>query len=72
MVRTAKSASSHDLSERTTARLYRVQEHDDLRSIAKRLYGDPDLWIYLHRANVEVISRNGGIQPGQVLLVPEL
>jgi hypothetical protein len=64
--------SSNDPSERTTVRLYRVQEHDDLCSIATRLYGVSDFWIFLYRANVNAISKNGGIQPGQVLFVPEL
>ena len=72
MVKTSRTVSSNDPSERPTARLYRVQEHDDLRSIAKRLYGVSDFWIFLYRANVNAISKNGGIQPGQVLLVPDL
>ncbi len=61
-----------DASERTTARLYRVREDDDLRSIAERLYGVADFWIFLYSANVNAIAKNGGIQPGQVLWVPEL
>jgi hypothetical protein len=59
-------------SENTTSRLYRVQKDDDLRSIAERLYGAADFWIFLCGANVDAISRNGGIHPGQVLFVPEL
>jgi nucleoid-associated protein YgaU len=61
-----------DPSENTTSRLYRVQEDDDLRSIAERIYGVADFWIFIYGANVNAIAKNGGIQPGQVLLVPEL
>jgi nucleoid-associated protein YgaU len=62
-----------DPSERTTARLYRVQEDDDnLRSIAVRLYGLADFWVYIYDANAEAISKNGGIRPGQILYVPDL
>jgi nucleoid-associated protein YgaU len=63
--------SLSDPSERTTARLYRVQEDDDLRSIAVRLYGRADFWVYIYGANTEVISKNGGIRPGQILYVPD-
>ncbi len=61
-----------DASESPTARLYRVQEHDDLRSIAERLYGVADFWVILYGANVNAIAEKGGIQPGQVLFVPDL
>jgi nucleoid-associated protein YgaU len=61
-----------DPSESPTSRLYRVQEDDDLRSIAERLYGVADFWVFLYGANVDAISRSGGIHPGQVLFVPDL
>jgi nucleoid-associated protein YgaU len=48
-----------------------VQEDDDLRSIAVRLYGRADFWVYIYGANTEVISKNGGIRPGQILYVPD-
>jgi hypothetical protein len=60
-----------DPSERTTARLYRVQENDDLPSIAQRLYGASDFWVFIYGANVNAIAEKG-IHPGQVLLVPDL
>jgi hypothetical protein len=59
-------------SERTTARLYRVREEDDLRSIAVRLYGLADFWVFIYDANAEAIAENGGLHPGQILCVPEL
>lgn len=61
-----------DPSERTTARLYRVQDDDDLRSIAVRLYGLADFWVFIYGANAEAIAENGGIRPGQVLYIPDL
>lgn len=61
----------NDPSERTTARLYRVQEEDDLRAIAVRLYGVADFWVLLYGANAAEITANGGIRPGQILYVPE-
>jgi hypothetical protein len=62
---------SSEPSERTTARLYRVREDDDLRSIAVRLYGLADYWIVLYGANAAEIAANGGIRPGQILYVPD-
>lgn len=63
---------ANDASEQTTARLYRVREEDDLRSIAVRLYGLADFWVYIYGANLDAISKSGGIQPGQILYVPDL
>jgi len=65
-------STTSDPAERTTARLYRVQEDDDLRSIALRLYGVPDYWVFLYDANAETIVESGGIQPGQILYVPDV
>jgi hypothetical protein len=61
-----------DPSERPTARLYRVRKDDDLRSIAVRLYGLADFWIFIYGANADAIAENGGLRPGQILYVPEL
>ena len=61
-----------DASERPTARLYRVQDGDDLRSIAIRLYGLEDFWVFIRDANAEAIAENEEIRPGQVLYVPDL
>jgi hypothetical protein len=63
---------ANDPAEKTTARMYRVQEDEDLRAIAVRLYGVPDYWVFLYEANARRISEDGGIKPGQVLLVPDL
>jgi nucleoid-associated protein YgaU len=60
-----------DLSEKTTARLYRVQQGDNLHSIAARLYGLPEFWILIYSANAAEIEANGGIRPGQILYLPD-
>lgn len=62
---------SADLSEKTTARLYRVQEGDNLHSIAARLYGLSEFWILIYSANAAEIDANGGIRPGQILYLPD-
>lgn len=59
-------------SEITTARLYRVQDGDDLRSIALRLLGSADLWIFIYAANQRDMSGAHAIRPGQILCIPEL
>jgi hypothetical protein len=61
-----------DPGEKTTARMYRVQEDEDLQAIAVRLYGVADYWVFLYEANARRIAEDGGIKPGQVLLVPDL
>jgi nucleoid-associated protein YgaU len=61
-----------DPSEATTARLYRVQCGDDLRSIAEELYGLADFWVFIYAANAEEISKREGIHPGQALYIPDL
>jgi nucleoid-associated protein YgaU len=63
---------SNDPAEKTTARMYRVQEDEDLQAIALRLYGVPDYWVFLYEANAQKIADNGGLKPGQVLLVPDV
>jgi hypothetical protein len=61
-----------DSSEITTARLYRVQDGDDLCSIALHLFGSADLWIFVYAANQREVSGIHGIRPGQILCIPEL
>lgn len=63
--------SDADFSESPTARLYRVQDDDDLRAIAGRLYGHPDFWVFIYGANAKSIVENGGIRPGQILYIPD-
>lgn len=54
-----------------SARVYVARKGDTLRSIAERVYGDPDRWIELYRANEDRIQRGGELVDGQLLLVPD-
>lgn len=49
---------------------YTVQEGDTLRSIAKKLYGDPLKWNDLYQANKDKIKRSK-VDSGQILIVPK-
>ncbi|MGH9321607.1 MAG: LysM peptidoglycan-binding domain-containing protein [Vicinamibacteria bacterium] len=62
----------NDPGETPTARLYRVQEDDDLCSIAVQLYGLADFWVFIYNANAEEITKSGGVHPGQILCIPDL
>ena len=48
---------------------YQVQEGDTLSSIAQKLYGDPNRWRDIYKANQDEIER-GAIAPGQILTIP--
>jgi nucleoid-associated protein YgaU len=61
-----------DPSEITTARLYRVQDGDDLRSIADRAYGHAEFWVFILEANRHEIGSGGDVHPGQILQLPDL
>jgi nucleoid-associated protein YgaU len=61
-----------DASEITTARLYRVQEGDDLRSIASRIYGCEELWLFVLQANLNEIGDADRLRPGQILYLPKV
>lgn len=49
---------------------YTVVRGDSLSKIAKKLYGNANLWKHLHEANREQIPNPDLIKPGQVLVVP--
>jgi tetratricopeptide (TPR) repeat protein len=67
----AKSAGGAGASTPPAAsRAYIVQPGDTLRGIAARMYGDPERWRDIYRANRNVLSEPGDIQPGQALGVP--
>lgn len=59
-------------SEKTTARLYRVQSGDTLVSIARKFYGSERIWGELYRANHEVLIGAKGVTPGLVIHLPDL
>ena len=47
-----------------------VAEGDDLRKIARRVYGDEDLWPRILQANKRRLDRLRRLMPGMVLRVP--
>jgi nucleoid-associated protein YgaU len=67
-----QSNSSHDASEATTARLYRVKAGDNLRSIAEKTYGHAAFWFFLLRANLRELRGGEELRPGQILYLPDL
>lgn len=55
-----------------TPRTYTVVQGDCLWNIARRIYGDGDLWTKIYEANKTVIGGNPNlIYAGQVLTIPE-
>ena len=51
-------------------RTYAVRDGDTLESIAASVYGDPDRWPEIYRANQGAVGRGGEVKPGQVLVLP--
>jgi LysM repeat protein len=49
---------------------YVVKEGDTLESIAAAVYGDPDRWPEIYRANSGSVGRGGEVTRGQVLVLP--
>ena len=50
---------------------YTVQPGDSLSSIARKLYGNPDLWRPIAEANQDVLGGNPNVlKPGMSLLIP--
>jgi LysM repeat protein len=52
-------------------RTYVVKDGDTLQSIASAVYGDPDRWPDIYRANAGSLGRGGEVKPGQVLVLPQ-
>ncbi len=51
-------------------RTYVVKDGDTLQSIASSVYGDPDRWPEIYRANAGSLGRGGEVKAGQVLVLP--
>ena len=49
---------------------YMVKDGDTLESIASSVYGDPERWPEIYRANSGAVGRGGEVKPGQVLVIP--
>jgi nucleoid-associated protein YgaU len=67
-------------AERTTTstsadpsiRRHTVRDGDTLFTVAREYYGDGDRFVDLYRANRDVLKRPDALEPGTVLVVPEL
>ena len=51
-------------------RLWTVHEGDSLRRIAKRVYGDENLWKAIRDANADKVGAGDVIAPGIELTIP--
>jgi len=49
---------------------YVVKDGDTLESIASSVYGDPERWPEIYRANAGSLGRGGEVKTGQVLVLP--
>jgi LysM repeat protein len=49
---------------------YRVKRGDSLWKLARKFYGDPNLWKKIYDANKDVIKNPNRIYPGQTLKIP--
>ncbi len=67
----ATSEQDADADEEAVV-FYPVEKGDTLSAIAKRLYGNPNLYPKIFEANRPMLSHPDKIYPGQVLRVPPL
>lgn len=66
----AKPAAVKPAPAQPARRNYVVKEGDTLESIAASVYGNPDRWPEIYRANSGSLGRGGEVKPGQVLVLP--
>ncbi|MBI4678001.1 MAG: LysM peptidoglycan-binding domain-containing protein [Elusimicrobia bacterium] len=50
--------------------IYEVQPGDTLRSIAEKVFGNPEQWVDIYQANDDRLLRGGDLVPGQKLIIP--
>lgn len=53
-------------------RTHRVGPAENLLSIAKDYYGNPDKWRHIYDANSLYLENPNQVSPGQVLVIPHL
>jgi len=66
------ASSQLTAEDEKAAQSYTVAKGDSLSRIAKRYYGDGNLWNRIYEANREQIRDPDLIYPGQVLRIPKL
>jgi hypothetical protein len=49
---------------------WKVREGDSLRRIARRVYGNEELWKAIRDANRDKVGRDDSISVGEVLVIP--
>lgn len=50
---------------------HKVKKGETLEIIAKEIYGDPEKWILIYRANKDKIKDANIVHPGQILSIPK-
>ncbi|HEA46862.1 MAG TPA: DUF4398 domain-containing protein [bacterium] len=50
---------------------HKVKKGETLKIIAKEVYGDPEKWVLIYRANKDKIKNANIIHPGQILSIPK-
>jgi nucleoid-associated protein YgaU len=68
----APAVDGDDHADEDAVVFYPVEKGDTLSAIAKRLYGDANLYPRIFEANTPMLSHPDKIYPGQVLRVPPL
>lgn len=71
-VQSGESSTAKVLHDAKAERLYTVKAGDSLSKIAKREYGDAQLWTRIFEANKDTIKNPDLIFPGQVLKLPSV
>jgi nucleoid-associated protein YgaU len=66
-----ESGSSSTAPSPSSGRTYTVRKGDSLSKIAKREYGDAQLWRRIYEANRDSIKDPDLIYPGQVFRIPD-
>jgi hypothetical protein len=66
-----RMAEAPDEAPPETGRLYTVVPGDVLPEVARKVWGDPDRWGEIFKANRDTIVKRGGeLTPGQILRIP--
>jgi tetratricopeptide (TPR) repeat protein len=59
-----------DAAPAASNQIYRVQEHETLSMIARKVYQDPSKWKVIYEANRQTLASPEKLKPGQTLIIP--